>query len=279
MLNPRYDETAQFLRQRGFDRATAGLILGTGFGRFVDHLTVDALLPYPQIPHFPVSTVPDHAGNLVCGRLQGLRLLIMQGRFHRYEGYPPSAVTFPVGVMHRLGITTLIVTNAAGGLNPGFVPGDLMVVDDHLVLMGGSALTGLEDEVPRSIPSYSRRLNDMAFALAAADRMPLRRGVLAWMLGPAFETPAEIAMLGRAGADAVTMSTIPEVAMASALGMQVMGISCIANMCVGADRPPVTHEDVMATVGRAVDRFSDLMRRMLPMVCGQPPQKGDRFSG
>lgn len=257
------NETVQFLEAQGFHGTSVGMVLGTGFGRFVDHLLVEKMLPYQQIPHFPVSTVQDHAGRLVCGRVSGRRVLAMQGRFHRYEGYTPAEVTFPIQVMRQLGVTTLIVTNAAGGLNPFFAVGDLMVIDDQIHMMGGSVLAGIDDALPPCIPSYSQRMNDAVVSLACANRITLRRGILAGMLGPAFETPAEIAMLRQLGADAVTMSTLPEVAMACALDMPVMGMSCIANLCVGPDRPPVRHEDVVAIVGSAVDRFAVLMRQFL----------------
>lgn len=258
-------ETAGFLEQYGFHDADIGMILGTGFGRFVEDMQDAHALSYARIPHFPVSTVPDHAGNLVCGRVGRARVLAMQGRVHRYEGYSPAQVTFPVRVMRHLGVSTLIVTNAAGGLNPFFMTGDLMLIEDHINMIAGPVLENPDEQRTATPPCYAESLNRIVLEAAMTLRMPLRRGILAAMLGPSFETPAEIAMLRQIGADAVTMSTIPEVTLACALGMSVMGLSCISNMCVG-EVETVRHEEAVAVVNAAGDRFSTLMRSVIPAI-------------
>ena len=256
-------DTARFLENQGIQGATIGMVLGTGFGRFAEKLDVDARISYDRIPHFSASTVADHAGNLVYGHISGKHVIIMQGRIHLYEGYTPSQVMFPVQVMKQLGVNTLVVTNAAGGLNGFFTVGDLMMIDDHMNMMGVSLQTELETDHPILASFYSHRLRALVLSSAQHRRITLRRGILAAMLGPSFETPAEIAMLRQIGADAVTMSTIPEVMMANSLGMQVVGLSCITNKCIGNAGTPVSHEEVMAVVHSAVDRFTSLMTHVL----------------
>ena len=255
-------DTARFLKERRFHNPSVGMILGTGFGRFAEQLQIEARIPYNEIPGFPVSTVAEHAGNLVYCRHNETGLVIMQGRIHRYEGYSPEEVTFPVRVMHHLGVRILFVTNAAGGLNPFFHVGDLMMIVDHINMMGGAPLPVIGVPDPASGPVYDADLQKAMISVASKRNVTLRSGVLSAMLGPSFETPAEIAMLRQLGADAVSMSTVPEVVVASQLHMRLAGISCISNMCVG-EVDPVNHEAVAVVVNAAVDRFSSLMTGLL----------------
>jgi purine-nucleoside phosphorylase len=258
--------TTDFLRDMGFCQPSMGMILGTGFGRFSEMLEVEARVKYNDIPGFPVSTVAEHAGYLVSARHGKTRLVIMQGRIHRYEGYSPEQVTFPVRIMHQLGARTLFVTNAAGGLNRFFQVGDLMSIVDHIDMMGGDPPPRIGPPDFRSRPVYDEELRIVLADVAAKSGMTLRSGVLSSMLGPSFETPAEIAMLRRFGADAVSMSTVPEVVVASQLNMRIAGVSCISNMCVGDEPSPIKHEDVAVVVNDAIDRFSLLMTGMLEEI-------------
>ena len=251
-------DTARFLKRQGFHAQSVGMILGTGFGRFAEQLQIEARIPYNQIPGFPVSTVAEHAGNLLNCRYSEISIAIMQGRIHRYEGYSPDEVAFPVRVMHHLGIRTLFVTCAAGGLNPFFRVGDLMMIEDHINMMGGAPLPVIGDPDPVSGPVYDAGLQKTLISVASKRNITLRSGILTAMLGPSFETPAEIAMLRQQGADAVSMSTVPEVVVASQLGVHIAGVSCISNMCVGS-MEPVNHEDVALVVNAAGERFSSLM--------------------
>ena len=255
-------DAARFLERQGFQGQTVGIILGTGFGRFAEQLQIETRIPYSEIPGFPVSTVAEHAGNLVYCRYNEISIAVMQGRIHRYEGYSPDEVAFPVRVMHQLGIRTLFVTSAAGGLNPSFRVGDLMMIEDHINMMGGAPLSVIGGPDPASRPVYDAGFQKALLCVALKRNITLRRGVLSAMLGPSFETPAEIAMLRQLGADAVSMSTVPEVVGASRLGMHIAGVSCISNMCVGTVEQ-VNHEDVALVVNAAVDRFSSLMTGFL----------------
>jgi purine-nucleoside phosphorylase len=253
-------ETCTYLRARGIEAPRIGMILGTGFGAFADTVEQAAVMPYAAIPHFPVSTVADHAGNLVYGRRGRQTVLVMQGRFHRYEGYTDAQIAFPIRVMDRLGVSILILTNASGGLNPFFKAGDLMLVEDHLHFNGGRP----PEEAPGCPrrcydPALMQHVEDIAHRLGAG----VRRGVLAWMSGPSLETRAEIAMLRQLGADAVTMSTIPEAMAARRLHLRTLGISCISNLCVGVADASVDPADVVAVVSAAVARFTPLMHALL----------------
>jgi purine-nucleoside phosphorylase len=271
-LRARLDACLAAVAQRapGF-RPRVGLILGSGLGGFADELTDAVTVPYAQLPDFPTSSVVGHAGRLVLGSLGDLPVAAMQGRVHAYEGYPPSLVAFPARVLCRLGIAHLTVTNAAGGIHPDFAVGDLMAVTDHLNLSGGNPLAGPNDAAlgPR-FPDLSHAYDGPALELlaraAAAEGCQLRRGVYAYLAGPSYETPAEIRMLRVLGADAVGMSTVPEVIAAAHLGVKVTGISCITNLAAGLGATPLSHDDVSAAADRVRATFSRLLRRFLPLV-------------
>ncbi|MDR3052057.1 MAG: purine-nucleoside phosphorylase [Oscillospiraceae bacterium] len=244
--------------------AQVGIILGSGLGDYAQALQEGRALPYGEIPGFPVSTVPGHAGKWHTGTLHGKRVAMMQGRFHYYEGYPLWDVTLPVRVMKLLGVQTLIVTNAAGGVNLSFAPGDLMLITDSINLAANNPLIGpnLDAFGPR-FPDVSRaydpKLQQLALSSAEALGITLRQGIYAWLTGPSFETPAEIRMLRGLGADAVGMSTVPEVIVARHSGMRVLGLSCITNMAAGILDQPLNHEEVMETGERVKHTFRALL--------------------
>ncbi|CAI6056945.1 Purine nucleoside phosphorylase 1 [Cohnella sp. JJ-181] len=252
-------------------RPEVGLILGSGLGVIGDDMEQAVTIPYEDIPHFPVSTVEGHAGELVVGRLQGRPVALMRGRFHMYEGYEPERTALPVRVMKALGIKTLFVTNAAGGVNLDYEPGNLMIISDHLNLTGRNPLVGPNDNAlgvrfPDMSDAYTRRLRDIARNTAAELGIPVREGVYAGLLGPNYETPAEIRMLRVIGADAVGMSTVSEVLVARHSGLEVLGISCISNMAAGILDQPLSHEEVMETTERVKQQFIRLVMALLPKL-------------
>ncbi|WP_020612653.1 purine-nucleoside phosphorylase [Sediminispirochaeta bajacaliforniensis] len=245
-----------------------GLILGSGLGVLGDEIERPVIIDYKDIPGFPVSTVPGHAGRLVVGELEGRRVLVMQGRFHFYEGYGFDQVTFPVLAMKVMGIENLLVTNAAGGVNMAFHPADLMLITDHIKFFVDSPLRGknIDELGPRfndMSEAYSRKLRDLAKKVASEKGIDLREGVYAFMGGPSFETPAEIRMLRTLGADAVGMSTVPEVITAAHAGMKVLGISCISNMAAGILPQPLNHKEVMETGELVKEKFLSLVRGII----------------
>ena len=258
-------EAAAYIKEKLGGRAPEiAITLGSGLGDLADHLVDAVQIPYGEIPHFPVSTVAGHKGQFVVGKLEGREVLCMQGRFHYYEGYDLKQVTLPVRVMKLLGISTLIVTNAAGGINTGFRPGNLMLIEDHLNLTGENPLIGENLEV------FGDRFFDMTVAydaeyraraeqLAAELNIPLQKGVYAWLTGPNYETPAEIRYLRAIGADAVGMSTVPEVLVARHSGLRVCGISCITNLAAGMGDGLLSHEEVKETADRVKVDFIRLV--------------------
>jgi len=244
------------------------LVLGSGLGRYSEGLGNAVSIPYADIPNMPTAAVAGHAGNLVVGDGGGRRVAAMQGRAHLYEGWSPQEVVFGVRLMAQLGAHTLIVTNAAGGIAPQLSPGDLMAITDQLNLTGTSSLLGPNDERlgPRFIDmtdAYDPGLIDTASKVARRLGFELRRGVYAGLLGPAYETPAEVRMLRTLGADAVGMSTVLEVLAARHLGMRVLGISCISNLAAGISDRPLSHEEVRETASRVETRFESLLSGIL----------------
>ena len=255
-------EAAAFVRSRWSDRPRCGIILGSGLGSVGESIALDTAIDYGDIPHFLKSTAVGHRGRLLCGKLRGVPVVAMQGRFHCYEGYSAERATFPVRVMNALGIELLIVSNAAGGLNTNFQCGDVMVIDDHINLLNRNPLIGVnDDELGPRFPDmgapYDRRLGDRALAIARAHDFVCHRGVYAAMLGPTYETRAEIRMLRYFCADAVGMSTVPEAIQARALGMEVAGISMLTNWAAGL-KPQTLHHAEVVEVGKAAS--SDLAK-------------------
>ncbi len=264
-------EAAQYINGKIEIKPEIGLIMGSGLGVLGDHLEQAVTIEYKDIPHFPLSTVEGHAGELLIGLLSGRPVVLMRGRFHMYEGYGPELTAFPVRVMKALGVHTLLVTNAAGGINLDFASGNLMLISDHINLTGRNPLIGPnEDELGARFPdmseAYSKRLRAIAHEVATAQGMTIREGVYAGLLGPSYETPAEIKMLRILGADAVGMSTVAEVIAARHTGMEVVGISCISNMASGILDQPLSHIEVMETTERVKLQFLGLVSALIARI-------------
>jgi purine-nucleoside phosphorylase len=268
------EKAASYLRDKIATPPRIGLILGSGLGVLADEIEKAVRIPYEQIPGFPVSTVEGHAGQLVYGQLEGAAVIAMQGRFHYYEGYRLDQVTFPVRVMKALGVKELIVTNAAGGVNERFQPGDLMIITDHINNMGNNPLIGPNDpelgvRFPDMTEAYSKRLRNIAKEVAANLRIPIQEGVYVANTGPSYETPAEIRMIRAIGGDAVGMSTVPEVIVARHAQIEVLGISCISNMAAGILDQPLTHDEVIETTERVKANFLRLVKGIIAEMAKQ----------
>lgn len=269
-----YDETAGFIRERTVYHPKTALILGSGLGMLADAIQRPEIIPYSTIPNWPASTVAGHQGRLVIGELEGKEILIMQGRAHYYEGYSMQQIGLPVRVMQRLGLETLIVTNAAGAVNPDFEPGHLMLIVDHLNLIGMAGLSPLRgrnlDEFGPRFPdmsqAYDRELNELARQAARENDVRLYEGVYAGLAGPSFETPADLRFLRNAGADAVGMSTVPEVITARHAGMRVLGISGISNKANLDGNTLTTHEEVLEAGKQIVPRLISVIRGVLKVL-------------
>ncbi|GIO83618.1 purine nucleoside phosphorylase [Paenibacillus faecis] len=264
-------EAADFIRSKTTILPKVGLILGSGLGVLADHIEEAVSISYSDIPYFPQSTVEGHAGELMIGTLNGAPVVLMKGRFHMYEGYGPELTAFPVRVMKELGVEKLLVTNAAGGINTSYQPGDLMLISDHINLTGTSPLIGQNDNelgprFPDMSQAYSRRLRELARNTAEKAGVPLQEGVYVGMLGPSYETPAEIRMLRTLGGDAVGMSTVSEVIVARHAGLEVLGISCISNMASGILDQPLSHDEVMETTDRVREKFLSLVLAIIPQM-------------
>jgi purine-nucleoside phosphorylase len=262
------ERAAAVIRSRVAVRPAAAIILGTGLGRLASEIDVDAAIEYAEIPGFPLSTVESHAGRLLCGTLGGKRVVAMQGRFHRYEGYTLQQVTFPVRVLRALGADTLIVSNACGGLNPLWSAGDLMLIADHINLLGDSLLVGPNDDrlgprFPDLSQAYDTELRSVARDVASRAQVALREGVYVAVTGPNLETRAEYRFLRAIGADVVGMSTVPEVLVAVHAGMRVLGLSIVTDMCLPDALEPATVERILAVAGRAEPKLTELVRGVL----------------
>ncbi|MGC4376428.1 purine-nucleoside phosphorylase [Fictibacillus sp. Mic-4] len=262
------EKSARFIEEKLKEKPSIGLILGSGLGILADEIKDPIKIPYREIPEFPVSTVEGHAGQLVIGKLEGKQVIAMQGRFHYYEGYSMEKVTFPVRVMKEIGVSSIIVTNAAGGVNTSFEPGDLMLITDHINNLGTNPLIGPNDNrlgvrFPDMSEAYSKELREIARRAAKELSISLKEGVYVANTGPCYETPAEIRMLRALGADSVGMSTVPEVIVARHAGMKVLGISCISNMAAGILDQPLTHDEVMETTEKVKSNFLSLVKQIV----------------
>ena len=256
------------VRARTAHAPTIGLVLGSGLGDFAERLEHRAHIDYGDIPGFPVSSVHGHAGRLVLGRLAGAHIVAMQGRVHYYEGHPLDRVTFPIRVLVGLGAQTLIITNAAGGINRAYQPGDLVLLRDHLNLFPGSPLRGENDErlgvrFPDMTEAYDGKLRELARDVGRKMGLELAEGVYAGSQGPAYETPAEVRMLAALGADLAGMSTVPEVLVARHMGARVLGISCVTNLAAGMSGQPLSHDEVTETATRVRQTFATLLEGIL----------------
>ncbi len=268
MFYEKVKESAQFIQDRTSLRPTTGIILGSGLGSLVDIMEERTVIPYTEIPNFPRSHVAGHAGNLVIGRIGQEIIAAMQGRFHYYEGFTMKEVTYPIYVMKLLGIENLIVTNACGGINRDFEPGDLMILTDYINMLGNNSLIGENDErfgvrFPDMSEAYAKELIRKAEKTAEKLGISCKKGVYAIFSGPCYETAAEIRAYERLGADAIGMSTVPETIAANYLGMKVLGIACITNMATGIAKTKHSHEEVMRIAGESSEKLCSWVRQLL----------------
>ncbi|WDH81292.1 purine-nucleoside phosphorylase [Paenibacillus urinalis] len=264
-------EAAAYIKEKTSVMPEIGLILGSGLGILAELIEDAVAIPYEDIPHFPVSTVEGHVGELLIGNIQGRPVVMMKGRFHMYEGYGPEVTAFPVRVMKEIGVEKMLVTNAAGGVNTHYHAGDLMIISDHLNLTGRNPLVGPNEPAfgvrfPDMSEAYSGRLRSLAKTTAEAQGFNIQEGVYAGLLGPNYETPAEIVMLRKLGADAVGMSTVAEVIVARHTGIEVLGISCITNMAAGILDQPLSHDEVMETAEQVKGKFLGLVMALIPYM-------------
>lgn len=263
-------EATTYIEEQGVEKVEVGLILGSGLGELADEIENPIVIPYEEIPSFPVSTVEGHAGQLVYGMLGGKRVLALQGRFHYYEGYSMDEVTFPVRVMSMLGTDSIIVTNAAGGVNENFTPGDLMLITDHINSFGTNPLIGPNDDkfgprFPDLTQAYDLDYQKLVKDVATDLNLSLQEGVYYGTTGPTYETPAEVRMIQTVGGDAVGMSTVPEVIVARHAGIRVVGISCISNLAAGMGEE-LNHEDVIAVTTKIRSSFKQLIVNVLQKI-------------
>ena len=261
-------DAVAFIRQSWKSTPQAGIILGTGLGSLVAHIDEEASLEYEQIPHFAKSTATGHRGRLVCGKLAGLPVVAMEGRFHMYEGYPLDQITLPVRVMKALGANLLVVSNACGGMNPYYRAGDIMLIDDHVNLLGANPLTGINDDrlgprFPDMCEPYSHELIERALAVARRENIVAHRGVFVAVPGPNLETRAEYRFLRMIGADVVGMSTVPEVIVAVHCGLKVIGFSIITDMCLPDALEPADVPKIIATAKAAEPNLTKLVLGVL----------------
>jgi purine-nucleoside phosphorylase len=264
-------EATAYIKERLPFEPEVALILGSGLGDLADEIENPIKIKYNDIPHFPVSTVEGHAGQFVIGNFEGRKVIAMQGRFHFYEGYSMQTCTFPIKVMKAIGVKNVLLTNAAGGVNTAYVPGDLMLITDHINFAGTNPLIGKNDEkdgprFPDASNVYNTALNLEIRDLAKKHGIRMQEGVYAMTTGPSYETPAEVRMLRVLGADAVGMSTVPEALVANHMGIKVTGISCITNMASGILDQPLHHGEVVETANMVKKTFTSLIKSIVPVL-------------
>lgn len=267
-LRTEIDDALRFIRTRTSASPSIGIILGTGLGALVQEIERETVIDYGDIPHFPVSTVESHHGKLIFGTLAGKNVVAMQGRFHFYEGYTMKQITFPVRVMKFLGVETLLISNAAGALNPSFVRGDIMLMADHINLLGDNPLIGPNDDTlgprfPDMSEPYSNELLERAQVVAQGLNIKVQKGVYVAMQGPSLETRSEYRFLRTIGADAVGMSTVPEDIVAVQMGMKVFGVSIITDECFPDTLKPITLEEVIAVANKAEPKMTAIMKEVV----------------
>src|SRR4051794_4084240 len=267
-LFDKIEEAKRLIQARWNGQPRVGIILGTGLGGFAEDIETQERIPYSEIPHFPQSTVKSHAGRLVCGRLAGKTVMAMEGRIHFYEGYTLKQITFPVRVMRALGCEVLVVSNACGGMNPQYSKGDIMVIEDHINLMGDNPLIGKNDErlgirFPDMCHPYDPKLTGQALAIALAEGIACHKGVFVAVPGPNLETRAEYRFLRGIGADVVGMSTVPEVIVAVHAGLRTVGFSIVTDMCLPDALEPAVLEEIIAVANAAEKKLRVLVRRLV----------------
>jgi len=262
------NKAVEFIEAKMEFKPDIALILGSGLGVLAEEISDKKILKYEDIPNFPVSTVEGHAGQFVFGNLEGKKVVAMQGRFHFYEGYSMQEIALPIRVMYKMGARKLIVTNAAGGINRNFKPGNFMIIQDHINLMGDNPLKGenikeFGPRFPDMSEVYNKSLRELAENIALENKINTVKGVYCGLSGPSYETPAEIRYLRNSGGDAVGMSTVPETITANHMGMDILGISCITNMAAGVLPKPLDHKEVMEIAEKVKPKFSKLIRGIL----------------
>ncbi len=267
-IRKQVNETVEFIRKHTTATPEIGIVLGTGLGELADEIDKDVVLSYEDIPHFPVSTVEFHAGHLIFGKISGKTVVAMQGRFHYYEGYTMQQITFPIRVMKFLGVKTLMISNACGGMNTQYRKGDLMIMEDHINLLGDNPLIGVNDpelgpRFPDMSEPYSKRLIALAEEIALEEKIRIQKGVYVAVPGPNLETRAEYRFLKTIGADVVGMSTVPENIAACHMGMEAFGISVITDECFPDALEPVNVEEIISTANEAQPRLTLLMKRLV----------------
>lgn len=267
-LFDKIQEAVSFIRSHWPKTPHAGIVLGTGLGPLVERIQVESTIDYEAIPHFPKSTATSHKGRLVCGMLEGLPVMAMEGRIHMYEGYPLKLVTLPIRVFKALGAQLLVVTNAVGGMNPMFATGDIMVIDDHINLMGANPLIGINDDrlgprFPDMCEPYDRKLGQVALEIARKENFACHRGVLVAVAGPNLETRAEYRFLRQIGADVVGMSTVPEVIVAVHSGLRAIGLSVVTDMCLPDALKPAHVAEIIAVANAAEPKLTALVTGLL----------------
>ncbi len=272
-LYDQVSEAVHFLRKRWTQKAAAGIVLGTGLGNLAKQIEAECTIPYEEIPNFPRSTVETHAGNLVLGKLDGVDVVAMEGRFHAYEGYNLKQLTFPIRVIKELGAELLFVSNACGGMNPQYRQGDIMVIEDHINLMGVNPLVGINDDrlgprFPDMCEPYDHQLIDQALEVARKENFAAHKGVYVAVLGPNLETRAEYRFLRGIGADVVGMSTVPEVLVAVHCGMKVLGLSIITDMALADALKPSNINEIIATANGAEPKLTKIVRGVLRSLAG-----------
>jgi purine-nucleoside phosphorylase len=272
-LAQQVQEAVQTIRRKWSGRPQAGIILGTGLGSLAEQIRTEAVFEYESLPHFPRSTSIGHTGQLVCGTIEGLPVVAMEGRFHAYEGYSLAQITFPVRVMKSLGAGLLVVSNACGGLNPQYAQGDIMVIEDHINLMGGNPLIGVNDDslgprFPDMNEPYDHALVEAALEIARRENFVAHKGVYVAVTGPNLETRAEYRFLRGIGADVVGMSTVPEVIVAVHAGMRVLGLSIITDMCLPDALKPANIEHILATAARSEPNLRKIVLGVLAKELG-----------
>jgi purine-nucleoside phosphorylase len=270
-LKAKITESVEFINQKSNIKPKIAIILGTGLGRLVEDIKEKEIIPYSDIPNFPISTVQGHGGNLVLGKLENKEVVAMQGRFHYYEGYNLKEVTFPVRVMKKLGAEVIIISNAAGGMNRFFKRGDLMLITDHINLFGNNPLIGPNDEelglrFPDMSEAYDRKLVELTLKVALKEKIKLHQGIYVGLTGPTLETPAEYRFLIKIGADAVGMSTVPEVIVANHMGMKVLGISCITDLAINGVIVKTGLEEILKAASNAEPIMTKLVKKVIQKI-------------
>lgn len=271
MVQEKLAETAAFIRAKSKIKPRIGVILGSGLGSFVQNIEVESTLPYEQIPHFFAPTVEGHHGRLILGTVSGVPVAALQGRIHYYEGHSMATVVYPTRALAMLGIETLIITNSAGGLDPGMQPGDFMIIDDHINLMGDNPLKGpnisqFGPRFPDMTEAYDRKLNEKMAAVLEKNEVRTWRGVYCGVSGPTYETPAEVRYLQMVGGKAVGMSTVPEAIAANHLGLRVCALSCITNKAAGISSGKLSHNEVTETAKAVEQKFSSFLTEFIAQI-------------